>query len=72
MTSILGCTHEKKKTKNEVWLIDSERMELFRSISADSEQAIPIKNNPAMDAFICIGKDELKYWIENNMLKGSK
>ena len=58
--------------KNEVWLIDFQNLELYRTISEKQEQAIPILNNPVMNKFICIGDDELKTWIDNSMIEGAK
>jgi hypothetical protein len=64
LTNILGCSHGPIKRKNEIWLVDGETLVLYRVISDEKEQAIPIKNNPAMSRFMCLDKDEVDYWIE--------
>lgn len=72
LASTLACTTVEplvkpvpEKKKVEIWLIDSEDVVLFRRISDQSEEAIPIQNNPqAMDKFMCISREEADYWIE--------
>jgi len=64
ITSTLGCTHGPVKRKNEIWLVDGEALVLYRVISDEKEQALPIKGNPAMKRFMCLDKDEVDYWIE--------
>lgn len=64
MTNILGCSHAPVKRKTEIWLVDGETLVLYRVVSDEKEQAIPIKNNPAMERFMCMDKDEVDYWIE--------
>lgn len=64
--SIQGCSHASVKRKNEIWLVDGKELVLYRVISDTKEQAIPIKNNPAMDRFMCLDKDEVDYWIEES------
>ena len=67
MANILGCSHANvRKSKNEIWLVDGEALVLYRVISDKQEQAIPIKNNPAMNRFMCMDKDEVDYWIEGS------
>ena len=64
MVSTLACSHAPAKRKNEIWLVDGDTLVLYRVISDEKEQAIPIKNNPAMKRFMCLDKDEVDYWIE--------
>lgn len=64
MKNTLGCSHASVKRNNEVWLVDKEDVVLYRVISDTKEQAIPIKNNPAMDRFMCVDKDEIDNWLE--------
>lgn len=58
VTSLMGCTSATVKSRNEVWLIDSEEVVLFRRISDTKEQAIPIKGNKDMKKFMCISNAE--------------
>lgn len=64
MANILGCSHAVAKRKNEIWLVDGDALVLYRVVSDEKEQAIPIKNNPSMKRFMCMDKDEVDYWIE--------
>lgn len=65
MESILGCSHASvRKGKNEIWLVDGKDLVLYRVVSDTKEQAIPIKDNPAMNRFMCMDKDEVDFWIE--------
>lgn len=59
-----ACTTGPVKKKNEIWLIDEKEMVLFRVISDNQEQAMPIKDNKSMKRFFCIDKDEVDYWLE--------
>jgi hypothetical protein len=67
MANTLGCSHGPAKRKNEIWLVDGEALVLYRVISDEKEQAIPIKNNPAMKRFMCLDKTEADYWIEEGV-----
>ena len=64
ITNILGCSHAPVKRKTEIWLVDGDALVLYRVVSDEKEQAIPIKNNPSMKRFMCMDKDEVDYWIE--------
>lgn len=57
MLSMMGCSSG-IKSRNEVWLIDSEQVALYRSISDTKEQVIPIKGNKDMKKFMCISNAE--------------
>lgn len=54
----------KVKPKNEIWYIDAEDLVLFRVISETKEQAVPIKNNPAMKKMMCIHEDEFESTVQ--------
>jgi len=65
MKSMLGCSHASvRKNKNEIWLVDGKDLVLYRVVSDTKEQAIPIKDNPSMNRFMCMDKDEIDFWIE--------
>lgn len=73
LISIPACQHATvknqilKKKKNEIWLVDGEQLVLFRVISDTKEQILQIKDNPAMNNFMCIDKTEADYWIESGV-----
>ncbi len=53
-----GCTSATVKSRNEVWLIDYDDLVLYRVISDQREQAIPIFGNPVMKDFVCVSSRE--------------
>ena len=53
-----GCTSGSLKSRNEVWLIDPVEVVLYRKISDNKEQAIPIKGNKDMKKFMCLSNQE--------------
>lgn len=63
LESILGCTAA--PVKSEIWLIDAKEIALYRVISDTEEEAIPIKDNPDMDLFLCMPKEEMKKILED-------
>lgn len=68
IANIQGCTHAPVKTKNEIWLLDSELCALYRVSGPGQEQVIPIKNNPkAAVKFMCIDSDEADDWLEQKI-----
>ncbi len=46
--------------------MDGKDLVLYRVISDTKEQAIPIKDNPTMNRFMCMDKDEVDYWLEES------
>lgn len=66
LTNILGCQHGIAKRKNEIWLVDGKDLVLYRVISDTKEQTISIKDNPAMNKFMCVDKDEADHWLEES------
>ena len=56
--TIVGCAHVRERKEVEVWLIDHKDLLLFRVIKGGKEQVIPIKDNPDMNRFIVIDKQE--------------
>jgi hypothetical protein len=44
--------------------VDGKDLVLYRVVSDTKEQAIPIKDNPSMNRFMCMDKDEVDFWIE--------
>lgn len=54
----VGCSSASVKKRNEIWFIDPEAVVLYRVISEDKEQALPIKGNEDMRRFMCVTGDE--------------
>lgn len=65
-TSTTACTSGPVlREPPEIWLIDQANLELYRVLSEQAEQAIPIKNNKEMYKFMCIDERELSKVYKN-------
>lgn len=71
--SMLGCSHAKLKSDNEIWLLDAEEPALYRKIVGGKEEVIPIKkeNKKTLEAFLCIHEKEVSEVIEA-VVEGAK
>ena len=58
-TNMMGCSQGIVKRDTEIWLIDSNELNLFRILNSGKEQIIPLKSK-SMDRFMCIDKEEAK------------
>lgn len=61
---ISGCSAAPVKKRNEVWKINSSELLLYRVVSDEEEEVIPILENPDMKKFMCISGDEFDGFIE--------
>lgn|GEM_PF-3641119 len=70
---MLGCSHAKLKTDNEIWLLDASEPALYRKITNGNEEVIPItkQNKKTLDAFLCVHKEEADEVIEA-VVEGAK
>lgn len=64
----MGCLHVQEKNDREIWLIDNEKLVLYRVISDEMETAIPLKH-PTAKEFMCISKREFNRVIDDMVKK---
>lgn len=64
LVNIVGCTHGNVRNGTVVWMIDEEDVVLYRILEDEQEIVIPIKMNDDMQNFMCLDKDDVKFYSE--------
>lgn len=67
-----GCTSVQERSEISVWRIDSEDKVLYRIVSEEVEQVVPMyQNQKALDHFLCIDKVDFMDLIEKRIKQRS-
>ncbi len=60
----MSCVHSPLRKDVEIWLIDESELVLYRRITGEREQIIPIKDNRSMHRFMCVSEEEFYELVE--------